>query len=332
MSMYFLLLLISLLTSACQSQTKNQYSLNGQAQGTTWHLTYYAADSLIAKESIDSLFRQVDSSLSLYLPNSLINRLNRSDAGIIMDQHLAVVVERAIEVWKDTEGIFDMTILPLVNLWGFGVAGKKSVPDSAAVSHALRCVGTEKVSITKNILSKQSACVQLDLNGIAQGYTVDLLAAFLESAGINNYIIELGGEIRVKGRKPEGALMRIGIETPGSEDHPGVFQHIVSMESGAITSSGNYRRFYETGGTRISHIIDPRSGYPARNELISVTIIAEDAITADAYDNMLMVLGLKAALRFVNSRPWLAAHFIYRDEAGNVRDTVTAGFAKFLVE
>ena len=325
--MNIVLFLLSLLFLNNPTPQLQQFSLHGKAQGTTWQLSYFASDSLIAQKSIDSIFQRIDSSMSLYLPNSLINRFNAADTGLLMDQHLAAVVQKAIDVYHDTKGVFDMTVLPLVNAWGFGVERGQQIPDSARIRKALACVGTDNVLVEGNFLRKKLPCVQLDLNGIAQGYTVDLLARFLEEAGIGSYIVELGGEIRVKGRKPNGERMRIGIEAPGEDEGEMEYlQRIISIDSGAVTSSGHYRRDYESGGTRISHIIDPRSGYPTRNELISVTVIAADAITADAYDNVLMVLGLEESLNFLSTRSELNAHFIYRDEAGRIRDSATAGF------
>jgi thiamine biosynthesis lipoprotein len=172
--------------------------------------------------------------------------------------------------------------------------------------------------------------VQIDPNGIAQGYTVDQLAGLLESRGIKNYLVELGGEIRVRGRKfPSGEKMSIGIEAPGDDPLFPVLQKRVYMESGAITSSGNYRRYLEADGERITHLLDPHTGYPIQNELVSVTVMAPDAITADAYDNALMAMGLEKAMDWVESRPDLAAFFIYRAH-DQIRDTMSARFKQFL--
>jgi thiamine biosynthesis lipoprotein len=174
----------------------------------------------------------------------------------------------------------------------------------------------------------------LDPNGIAQGYTVDVIADFLEKNGIKNYIAEVGGEIRVKGRKyPEDEPMKIGIELPGNDDFENsIMQRVISIDSGAVTTSGSYRKFYESKGKKISHILDARTGFPAQNELISVTVIAKDAITADAFDNALMAMGLNKALEFVEKRKDLSAHFIYKVKNGAIKDTASAEFYRFLQE
>ena len=175
-------------------------------------------------------------------------------------------------------------------------------------------------------------CIKVDLNGIAQGYTVDLLALFIDKKGIKNYMVELGGEIRVRGRRqPANERMKIGIESPDADDFAGGnIQKIVSFDSGAITTSGSYKRYYESGGRKITHLIDPRTGYPVDNELISVTVYVEDAMTADAVDNALMVMGLAKAIEFIEKRGTLAAHFIYKAKDGSLKDTMSSKFCQLV--
>ncbi|MCR6720835.1 MAG: FAD:protein FMN transferase [Chitinophagaceae bacterium] len=174
--------------------------------------------------------------------------------------------------------------------------------------------------------------MQIDPNGIAQGYSVDLLASLLESCGIQNYMVEVGGELRVKGRKlPSNERMLIGIESPGDDPMDPVINQVIALENGAITTSGNYRRYQESNGTRFTHLLDPRTGYSLNNELISVTVVAPDAITADAYDNALMAMGLKKALEFVEARPELAAYFIYKRSDGEIADSASSRFKPLLV-
>jgi len=306
------------------------FSINGVAQGTTYSISYYAADSLISKASIDKLFEQVDSSLSVYKPYSLVSQFNRSDSGIRMDNHLEKVVRSSLEIYQSTGGISDITVYPLVNAWGFGPVKPAGDPDAEAIKKILPCVGANKLHIHGNRLVKDLPCIQIDLNGIAQGYTVDLLADYLESKGINNYLVEVGGEIRVKGRKyPSGELMKLGIEAPSDEglQQPVIFK-IIKASAGAITTSGNYRKFHMSGGKRVSHLIDPVSGYPFTNELISVTIYTQKAIIADGYDNAIMGMGLSKGLRFIDKQPGMEAYFIYRKADGTIGDTATTGFYK----
>lgn len=298
----------------------------GTAQGTTYHITYYAADSVVTKRQVDSILIKIDSSLSLYKPYSLVNQFNQSPHGIHADEHLKKVVKRGRQVFRKTGGLFDITVFPLTDAWGFGPVRRSVVPDSVHIQSILPCINSKLLKQRGNKIFKRKPCVQLDPNGIAQGYSVDVLADFFERMGARNYIIELGGEIRVNGRKPGHEKMSIGIEAPGEDADFSMIEKIIYLDHGAITTSGNYRRFYESNGKKITHLLDPRTGYTLQNELISVTVYAKDAMTADAYDNALMVMGLEKALTFVNKRKELAAHFIYKKKDGTIADTVSKRF------
>ena len=300
------------------------------AQGTTYHITYYAADSLVNKKQIDSILDKIDSSLSLYKPYSLINQFNNSKDGLVVEEHFANVVKKALEVYKNTNGLFDITVYPLTMAWGFGPRKPDSTPDSAKIREILPCVNSGLLYWKGNKLMKKKPCVELDANGIAQGYSVDILANFFEHNGIQNYLIELGGEIRIKGRRPGNEKMSVGIETPGDDPEFSVIKRVVWLDKGAITTSGNYRRYYERKGKKVSHLMNPKTGYSLQNELISVTVYAKDAITADGYDNAIMAMGLKKGLAFVDKNKNLAAHFIYRKNDGTVADTLSKRFRVLL--
>lgn len=323
-------IVICCLTAAVQAPRK--FLIKGQAQGTTYQVIYYSSDSVVTKSQIDSLLDKIDSSLSLYKPYSLINRFNQSDSGITIDDHFLTVLKKALTTFQETNGIFDVTVQPLVQAWGFGAKEISTLPDSAAIRAIKNCIGSDNLQVWGNKVVKKKPCIQVDLNGIAQGYTVDLIACLLDQHGLSNYMVELGGEIRVKGRKqPGNEKMKVGIETPGEDEFErGIMQKVIAIDEGAITTSGNYRRYYETEGKKISHLIDPRTGYPVQNELISITVYAKDAMTADAYDNALMVMGLKKAIEFVDKRNGLAAHFIYRDRNGLIKDTMSKQFSQLV--
>ena len=302
--------------------------LSGYAQGTTWHITYYAQDSIVKKKQVDSILSQLDSSLSIYKPWSLISRFNASKNGITIDDHLAAVVKKSIDAWKQSGGVFDITVQPLVAAWGFSAKPVKKYPDSAKVHALLQCIGTDKIKLEGHHLIKTKPCITIDVDGIAQGYSVDVLANFLEQYSITNYIVEMGGEIRIKGRKkPGNEKMKIGIEAPGDYvfESP-VMQKIIVVDEGAVTTSGSYRTFHESKGKKFSHIIDPKTGYPSQNDLVSVTVYARDAITADAYDNVLMAMGLQKALVFAEQREDIAAYFIYKAPNGSIADTASSRF------
>lgn len=305
--------------------------LSGYAQGTTYHITYFATNDIINPQSIDSILNSLDSSLSIYKPNSLINQFNNSSQGIFADSHFLNVVERAAEVSQATNGLFDITVAPLVNAWGFGVNKINEYPDSLYVTQKKECVGYSSIEISENgYVAKRKPCILIDVNGIAQGYSVDIIADYLESKGIQDYLVELGGEIRVKGiNKLTSKKMKVGIISPSyNEFIEDSLENNIEIEEGAVTTSGSYRKYRENNGKRITHIINPISGYPVENELISVTVYAKNAMTADAYDNALMLMGLDKALDFISKQKEIEAYFIYKKSNGEIADTASMGFNK----
>jgi FAD:protein FMN transferase len=330
--MRLILLCFFTLLLASRSIEWKRYAVAGTAQGTTYSVIYYGYDSVVTKSMIDSVLISLDSSLSLYKPYSRINQFNNSKSGIVLDKHLLSVIKKSITTYTETKGLFDITVQPLVQAWGFGVTKTNTVPDATSLKNILSCVNTKLLQLKGNRLMKTKPCVKIDLNGIAQGYSVDVLASFLEKHGVKNYIVELGGEIRVKGRKqPSGEKMKIGIESPNEdafENHP--MQKIIALDKGAITTSGSYRKYYESNGQKITHLINPKTGYPQKNELISVTVYARDAMTADAYDNALMLMGLQQALAFVEKRKDLAAYLVYKNANGSIADTASSAFLKLM--
>jgi FAD:protein FMN transferase len=306
--------------------------LSGHGQGTSWNISYYFDDTAVSKSEIDSVLNSIDSSLSIYKPYSLITKFNNSDRGVLLDRHLKRVVHTSLKISRETHGLSDITVAPLVEAWGFGVKESQSIPDEKKIRSLLKCVGYNKIKITADSLIKMMPCVKIDVNGIAQGYTVDVLANYIARKGIKDFIVELGGELRAQGKKqPEGKPFRIGIESPSGDDFSmPPMQKIVSVHSGAITTSGNYRKYHESKGKRYSHIIDPRSGNSVDNEMISVTVYAKNAMTADAYDNALMLMGVNAALRFIERKPDMAAFLIYKKKDGSLSDTSSARFRRLI--
>jgi len=301
--------------------------IHGFAQGTSYSVSYYASSDRIKKHQIDSILLKIDSSMSLYKPYSLINQFNKSTQGSQLDGDFLKVVKKSFEIFKATDGRFDITVGPLVQLWGFGPRAINVFPDSTLIKETLKHVGMNKLKLQGQHLKKANPKVEIDLNGIAQGYSVDVVAAFLTAQGLNSYMVEIGGEVIAKGYKPDGSGYRIGIEGPGSEG----FRHIIQIKEGAVTTSGNYQKFLSYKKGKISHLINPQTGYPLDNSMISVTVYANDAMTADGYDNALMAMDLKAAMAFVKGRKDLEAYFIYRKPDGSVTDTLTNGFKKLLV-
>jgi thiamine biosynthesis lipoprotein len=302
------------------------FTIEGFAQGTSYQITYYAKSAIVSSKSIHQLFSELDSSLSIYKPYSLINKFNDSERGIIMDKHLSRVVKCSLKIWDESDGVFDISILPLVDAWGFGVRRHNKRPSDSEIVQAISCSGSDKLRIKGSMLIKTKPCLKIDVNGIAQGYSVDYIAELLDKKGVKNYLIEIGGEIRVKGRKqPGNQRMRIGIEQPSTNDSSAL-QKILQLGSGAITSSGNYRQFKQSGTTRLSHLMDIKSGKPLDNQIISVTVRAKNAMNADGYDNALIGMGIEKAFQFLQKHKKIDAYFIYKDSQGIVRDTASKKF------
>lgn len=330
-----LLCFISLLTCFFYQNTgQQQYVIQGYAQGTDYTIKYYANHALINKKAVDSLLLKIDSSMSLYKPYSIINRFNASEKGCQIDDQFAAVMRKSFEIYSNTSGKFDVTVAPLVQAWGFGAQPVQRLPQKREVRELLKVVGMNKLALQgDNFLRKKKRGVMVDLNGIAQGYSVDVVADYLISKGVKSFVVEIGGELRIKGLKPDKSAMRIGIEGPAlTKGGIPQIRHIASIREGAITTSGNYRKFHQSGAKKITHLINPKTGYPLENQMISVTVFAKDAITADGYDNALMAMDVNEALQFIENNAGLEAYFIYHRKDGSIADTLSRGFEKLIVK
>jgi thiamine biosynthesis lipoprotein len=331
---YYILCILSLLTRfSDQNMGQQQYVIHGYAQGTDYTIKYNAYKPLVDKQGIDSVLLQIDSSMSLYKPHSLINQFNASDKGCQIDNQFATVIRKSFEISKNTTGYFDVTVAPLVQAWGFGPKPVQRYPEESDIQKLLKVVGMDKIVLKKNnFLKKRNSGVTIDLNGIAQGYSVDEVANYLISRGITSFVVEIGGELRIKGLKIDGAVRRIGIEGPAlTEGGSPQIRHIAAIKEGALTTSGNYRKFYQNGAKKVTHLINPKTGHPLQNQMISVTVFAKDAITADGYDNALMAMGIEEALQFVKNKSDLEAYFIYHRHDGRIADTLSRGFKEMIV-
>lgn len=323
-------MLLGILTTTCVQAQRLQVC-EGKAQGTYYIIKYLRDDTASLQRQIDSIFDVIDQSLSLYRPGSLINRFNAGDS-IRMDEHMQAVVERAMEISKATNGAFDITIKQLVAAWGFGVVKPawKGVPPADTLRQLLQRTGYRYLQLKGSLLVKLRPGVEIDCNGIAQGYTVDVMARFLEQQGIDNYLVDVGGELRGKGHNAMQRSWTVGIEGPAAASGAHPVQTLLPLSDKAIATSGNYRRFFDQGGTRFAHTIDPHRGEALHNNIISVTVLAKDCITADGFDNALILMGVDKALRFIRQHPeyGLEAYFIYKNKTGKVRETWSGGFKR----
>ncbi len=276
--------------------------------------------------------KDFDRSLSSYDSVSVISKINRNE-DLTVDEKFRTVYEVAVEVNKKSEGAFDLTVMPLVNAWGFG-PGRQTEIDQQLIDSILNYVGMEKIKIEGDQLVKDDPGISIDVNAIAQGYSVDLLALFLESKGIENYMVEVGGEVKTRGKNPDSRIWRIGIDRPEYGNVlPGLqMQAIIQLNEKALATSGNYRKFYEEDGVKYSHSIDPKTGYPVKHEILSATIIAESCIVADAYATACMVAGLEEAKKMLNREENLEGYLIYGDAEGQFQVWTTEGFKKYIIK
>ncbi|MEE4196868.1 MAG: FAD:protein FMN transferase [Bacteroidales bacterium] len=318
---------------SCQQKPDTYYiSFGGFTQGTTYSITYESPDSIVYKPEVEDLLANFDSSLSTYNPKSVITKINNNQSDLT-DEYLQTVLIKADEIYQQTRGAFDITVAPLVNAWGFGFNNKEGVTNSM-IDSILEFVGFKKISYYDSVIIKSDPRIMIDMNAIAQGYSVDVVAAFLEERGIENYLVEIGGEVKTRGVNSKQKPWRIGIDKPEDNNMvPGAkLQAIVTLADKSLATSGNYRRFYERNGVKYSHTIDPKTGYPVTHSLLSATVIANDCMTADAYATAFMVMGLEKAYELALKLQDVEAYFVYNDTSGLFQVKATPGMEEQIEE
>jgi len=327
----FLLLISGFIIVSCNSPKElTLIKIGGETQGTYYAITYYSGDSTQLQPSIDSLLRRFDSTASIYKPNSIISRLNDNDSTVLADEMFRIIFNKAMEVSQITNGAFDITVGPLVNAWGFGLSNRLKM-NQHIVDSLLPLVGYKKVKLENGKLVKPDLRMRIDYNAIAQGYAVDVIGGFLQSKGIENYLIDIGGEVLVRGSKPDAEKWSVAIEMPTQNaDDERSIQAVVSLSDRAISTSGSYRKFYEENGIRYSHTINPADGYPVKHTLLSVSVLADDCITADAFATALMVMGVEKARAFLEKHTDLEAYFISSTSEGGLSVYCTPGFEEVI--
>jgi thiamine biosynthesis lipoprotein len=308
------------------------FIITGQAQGTTYTIKYINTSAIIEKHSIDNLFSEIDQSLSLYQSTSLITQFNQDNRGVKADFHLLNVVRASLLISAATHGCFDITSKPFSMLWGFNAATPKSIPSKDLLQKTSQAVGHDHLSIIMDSLVKDNPHTKIDCDGIAQGYTVDQLSSLLRNKGIKDFMVELGGEVFTSGKNLSGNDWVVGIEVSdvyATDDH--FITKKISLSNVAVTTSGSMKKFRRLGNRYWSHIIDPRTGLPVDNGIVSVTVIGKDAITADAYDNGFMVMGIQSSLLLANQSKDLGVYIVYVKADGSIADTANAYFNGFLI-
>lgn len=302
----------------------------GMVFGTIYKITYQADEDLHA--DIKKALQEVDNSLSPYNPNSIITRINQNK-DTLLNEHFTEVFNLSQKISEETEGAFDITVAPLVNAWGFGFKNSIDI-DSLTIDSLRQFVGYDKIKLENGKIVKQDERLMLDCSSIAKGYGVDEVAKALSAKGVQNYMVDIGGEVVVKGKNPKMNRWRIGINKP-VEDSLSVnqeLQNILEITDLGMATSGNYRKFYYKEGKRYAHTIDPRQGYPIQHSILSATVIAKDCMTADAYATAFMVMGLEKSLAFCKEHPELEAYFICSGEGDGYEIHSTPGMERFIVK
>lgn len=325
-----ILLLLSF--SACHSgEPVGAYAkIAGETMGTTYSVIYQGDTPY--KGAIDSLLLAFNQEVSTYIPDAVISTFNQSEQGIALADfphytYFLDNLEQSRAIVQATEGAFQPTLMPLINYWGFGYTEKRAVTqvDSFRVDSLMGFVGLEHIRLTSDSLLKDRSGVQLDFSAIAKGYGVDLIGAFLENQGIKNYFVEIGGEALGRGLSPRGDAWRVGISVPRSEASLGEYAEVAPLENQAVATSGNYRNYYEVEGEKYGHTINPYTGFPEKNNLLSASVFAKDCATADAYATAFMVMGYEKAKQLVEQLDGLEAYFIVGEEDGSMQPHFSSG-------
>lgn len=311
----FVLIVLVVVGFAARKKNAEYQHDSGLVFGTSYNITYQSNDNL--KPEIEKVLAEVDASLSPFNEKSVITHVNRNEA-VTLDDHFITVFRLSSEIYKDTEGAFDITVAPLVNAWGFGFKNG-TMPDKQAIDSLKQFVGFDKVKLQDGKIIKTDDRLMLDCSAIAKGYGVDAVAKMLKSKGISNFMVEIGGEIVASGENPKGAPWRIGVSKP-EDDSVSVsndIQGIINISDKAMATSGNYRNFYYKGGKKYAHTIDPKTGCPVQHSILSATVVSNQCAKADAYATAFMVMGLEKAKAVLARHKDMMAYFIYSDDKGN---------------
>lgn len=306
-------LIFIVFTFSCSEEKPVNLKLTGPVFGTGFNIQYYSVDQINYQKEIDSLFNIVNQSLSTYIPNSDISRLNRNEISTV-DNHFQKVFKTSKQIYRSTEGAFDPTIGNVVNAWNFGAEQNKFLTDSTTIDSLMQFVGFNRVGLINNDIKKPES-TYLEFNAIAKGYGIDVITDFLESEGITNYLVDIGGDLRVSGINLESNKgWTVGIDDPNF-DGTQSYSKVLVLKDEAMATSGTYRKFkIDENGNRYAHIINTNTGYPTKTNILSVSVIAPNCMIADGYATAFQAMGAEKVKDFLSSHPELKAYFIFEDE------------------
>ncbi len=326
---YILIFIFFLVASACQQNPK--YIENqGFIYGTIYSIKYESPDGKDLQEGIEAEMNGLNHSLSTFDSLSVISKINRNQ-NVVPDDYFLTVFNKAMKISEITDGAFDITVAPMVNVWGFGFKHKEQVTPEL-IDSLKKIVGYKKIRVSGDKIIKDHPNTMLDCSAIAKGFACDVVGDYLARQGCKNYMIDIGGEIVAQGVNAKGNYWAIGVSKPVDDPSP-VYQEmkaVVSLKDKALATSGNYRNFYIENGKKYAHTIDPHTGYPVQHSLLSATVLADDCMTADAFATSFMVLGLEEAEKIVTQTDGLDAYLIYSEKNGEMKTWFSKGFSEML--
>lgn len=313
---FLLLLIVGTVLIVRQQHVAPYQQDEGFIFGTTYKITYQSPRNM--KKEIEGELKKVDQSLSMFNEQSVISKINTGKS-TATDALFDEVFQMAQQVSTETDGAFDITVAPLVNLWGFGFK-QGTMPTKENVDSILHFIGYQSVILKNGHIKKNDPRTTLDCSAIAKGYGCDRVARYLQAEGVTNYMVEIGGEVVTKGNSPKRVPWKIGVTKPTDDslNTNQELQTVLNITDKAMATSGNYRRFYYKGGRKYAHTIDPKTGYPVEHSLLSATVLADRCAIADAYATSFMVMGLDKAKNVLAKHSELAGYFIYTDKQGNL--------------
>ncbi len=326
-----LLLIIGLVVLASCGKQSEKIILQGLAQGSYYSITYYDEQNRDFQHEIDSIFHAVDMSVNLWVDSSVISKVNRNEK-VVLDDIFIDNFNIAQEAAKLSDGYFDPTISPIVAAWGFSYKHGDSITPQL-IDSLKQLVDYQKIHIENRNVVKENPSMTLDFNAIAQGYTSDLIAAFLDSRGIKNYLVDTGGEIMSRGNKSNGKPWVVGIEKPADKwNSEQIVQTRIALRDKGLVTSGSTRKYVERDGKRYSHCINPKNGYPVEHQLLSATVLAENSTWADALASICMVMGMEPSLSIIENMDGVEAYYIFVNDKNELETFATEGFKELIIE
>ena len=306
---FLVLLIVGTVLIIRQQHNMPYQKCAGTIFGTTYHITYQYDDDL--QPELEARMKEVDNALSMFNKESIISKVNNNQP-VELNEMFVEVFQQAQKISEDTNGAFDITVAPLVNAWGFGFKNEQ-MPDKHAVDSLMAIVGYQKVSYDGKHIIKRDPRITLDCSAIAKGYGVDVVARLLEEKGIDNYMVEIGGEVVTHGISEKRVPWKIGVTKPTDDplQEGNELQTVLNLTDKAMATSGNYRNFYYKGKRKYAHTIDPKTGYPVQHSILSATVLTNRCMRADAYATAFMVMGFEGAKKVLERNPDLMAYLIY---------------------